>query len=436
MNEHPTWPKSPARMNPGWLGHPQGLTILILTGLWENSALFGMRTVLIYYLVDQLKMPNTQAIDLYALFSASGFIGIIGSAIADKYIGLRRGVLAGIALMALGLFLLLLPKLLVPALLLVASGSGLVRPTLTAQVGLLYESDDPRRDRAFTAYYIGINIGATIAPLIFGTVGEFYGWSWTFVASGMGMLLAIVIYVYGWKWLRDGQSPAQAGSASGDNGSVGAMQVLFVLGLVWLGGICFWAAYGQLGSTLALWVETDVDRSFHVLGGGMTIPATWFQAVNPILIFIFGPLVTWLWHRERGSQSVGHELNKMAFGGIFLSVSFVILAVVAGVAPKGTSFFWFLLAMMPLTLGELYWTPVGLGLFSRLALGGFVAVFVGLFGFAMMTGYAVSGATGQIWGKITTGHFFIIIAMIAAFSSVLALLARWRARESLDAQHS
>lgn len=413
------------------LRHPRGLYILILTGLWENSALFGMRTVLIYYLVNQLKMPNARAIGLYALFSASAFIGLIGSAIADRLIGLRRGIVCGIALMAAGLFLLLLPRLLVPALLSIAAGSGLVRPTLAAQVGLLYEGDDPRRDRAFTAYYVGTNVGATIAPLIFGTVGEFYGWSWSFVASGAGMVLAIAIYVYGWKWLRDGQSLTQRATASAAAGLDGAKHVVVILGLVWIGGICFWAAYGQLGSTIALWVESGIDRSFELFGHSVIIPATWFQSVNPVLIFMFGPLVTWLWRREHGPQGIAHELHKMAIGGALLFTAFAILVIATAFAPSRTNCLWLVLAITPLTLGELYWTPVGLGLFSRLALGGFVAVFVGIFGFALMGGFAVSGLAGQLWGRIPTVDFFGMIAVVALGASAAVLLASGHARRSL-----
>lgn len=404
-------------------GHPRGLTILILTGLWENAALFGMRTVLIYYLVNQLKLPNGQAIGLYTLFSASAFIGFVGSAIADKIIGLRRGVLAGIALMAAGLPLLLWPAALVPALLMIAAGSGLVRPTLTAQVGLLYEHDDPRRDRGFTAYYVGINIGATIAPFIFGTVGELFGWSLSFVASGLGMVLAMAIYVGGWAHLRDGQSAAQAQSMAPDGGALKARQVLSVLAFVWLGGVCFWAAYGQLGSTIALWVESGINRSITGFGKTVLIPATWFQSINPILIFIFGPVVTWLWRREHGPQSVARELRKMAIGGVLLSLAFVVLALAAEIWPSRTGFIWLVLAIAPLTMGELYWTPVGLGLFSRLALGGFVAVFVGAFGFAMMAGFAVSGVAGQLWGKIPSSEFFGLVAVISIGASLLVLIA-------------
>jgi POT family proton-dependent oligopeptide transporter len=408
-------------------GHPRGLTFLVLTGIWETAALFGMRVVLVYYLVKQLQLPTTEAMNVYSLFSASALLGLFGGYAADRFLGLRRAVIVGLLLMAAGLFALMSPALLMMALVTIALGQGLVRPTLVAQVGLLYAADDPRRDKAFTHYYVGSNVGATIAPLMFGTVGELYGWSWSFLVSGLGMLVAVVCYLWGWRAVKDGHVERADDATVATTAGTGIATSLVVLGLVWLTGVLFWAAYGQLGTSIALWADASVDRSVQLGSHSFEFPATWFQAVNPLLIFAFAPLMAWLSSRTHERLSIGAELRKLASGAVLLAIAFAILAG-ASAGGGSTNWAWLVLAIAPLTLAELYFVPVGMGLFSRLAVKGYIALFVSLWSLAMMMGNAASGWLAHLWGPLSPPLFFVLAGAVALMGLLILPVARWFGR--------
>lgn len=414
--------------SPPLYGHPRGLTFLVLTGIWETAALFGMRTVLIYYLVKQLQLPTAEAMNVYSLFSASALLGLFGGYAADRFLGLRRAVVVGLVLMAAGLFALMSSALLMTGLVVIAIGNGLVRPTLVAQVGLLYAADDPRRDKAFTHYYVGCNVGATIAPLMFGTIGELYGWSWSFLVSGSGMLIAIAFYFWGWRSLTDGRVQAHDDVAGASQDAASPTAALVLLGLVWLVGVLFWAAYGQIGTTIALWADASVDRSVHLGSYSFEFPATWFQAVNPLFIFALAPLVAWFSSRTHERLSIGAELRKLALGVVLLACAFVMLAGASAGSGGSTSWIWLVLALAPFTLAELYFVPVGMGLFSRLALKGYVALFVSLWSLAMMMGNAASGWLAHLWEPLTPPAFFIVAGAVALAGLLILPIARWFGR--------
>lgn len=408
--------------SPDLFGHPRGLAFLILTGLWENAALFGLRIGLVYYLVNQLGLRVDEAFDVYGLYSASTVLGVVGGFVADKYMGLRRGVIVGILMMSSGLALILIGPLLYVALVLVAAGSGLTRPTLMAQVGQLYAVNDPRRDRAYTAYYVGINLGAVISPFIFGTIGETRGWDWAFAASSVGMLVSVGIFLRGWRFIPDERPCSRDSVAERDPGSV--RMTLLLLGTVWIAGVCFWMAYGQIGSTLALWAEKGLNRGIRLGGKELLIPASWFQSVNPLFIFAFAPWVNWRWARGSRPATTGRALNKMTAGAVMLALCFALLTVAASVSPGKPGWVWLFLALAPFSLGELYWTPVVIDLFNRLAIKGYVAVFTSLVSFALMVGFAFSGWLGHLFGIVATGTFFAVTAAAALLAAILIRIAR------------
>jgi POT family proton-dependent oligopeptide transporter len=408
-------------IRPNLFGHPKGLTFLILTGMWETSALVGMRTVLVYYLVKQLHMSDRDAIGLYGLFSASGILGIVGGVTADKVLGLRRAVILGTVAMAIGLFALTLPSLLYPALLLIAVGNGFVRPTLAAQVGLLYAIDDPRRDTAFTNYYVGVNVGALVAPLVYGTVGEFYGWSWSFVAAGAGMLLSLLVYFTAGIWIPRSQPQRTHDTSGAATGS--DMRNVLLLVLVGLAGVFFFSAYGQIGGTIALWADTGVNRDVVFGAWRFTIPVTWMQSLNPLYVILLVPLVNVLALRFDRTPSAGREFKKMIVGTILLALSFLILAAVSGQGGKA-SWLWLVVSQLPFTLAELYFTPIGLGVFSKYAVRGFAAGALSLWSVAAMMGNAGSGWLGQLWGRLPASGFFATVAAVAMVTALMLPVAR------------
>lgn len=407
-------------------GHPAGLSVLFLSGMWEIFALFGMRAVLVYYLVGQLHFSQQDAVEIYGLSTAAAFFtAILGGALADRYLGARRAAIAGALLMAAGQFLLVLEPMLYAGLAVIALGNGLYKPTMLGQVGSLYAIDDPRRDRAYNIYGIGCNLGAVVSPLVCGAIGQAYGWNRAFLVSGAGMILSAVIFYAGRRYLSqtlpstsDAKSVAQASTPM-------RRQAWAVLAVAWIAGVFFWAAYGQIGGTVALWAEDSIDRALQIGSHNFTIPAAWFQSVNPLLIFVLAPCVNWIWARDRTPVGARRDLRKMTIGAAQLAAAFAIIAVATmDGAPGLTSPAWFLLALVPFTLGEIYLNTIGQALFSRVAPAGYVSVFMGIWILTLMLGHAAAGWLGRMWTVLPTDAFFGLIAGIALAGAAILAIAR------------
>ena len=183
---------------PTWFGQPRGLTILFLTQMWEIFSYYGMRTLLVYYMTKQLLIGQEKASFIYGTYTAMAyFTPILGGVIADRWLGKRRAVIIGASIMAAGHFMMAFEPSFYLALATIALGNGLFVPSLPSQINDLYRPDDPRRSWAYNVYYVGINLGGFLAPLVCGTLGEFYGWHWGFGAAGVGMLAGLVIYILG-----------------------------------------------------------------------------------------------------------------------------------------------------------------------------------------------------------------------------------------------
>ena len=237
------------------------------------------------------------------------FTPIFGGLLADRVLGQRRTVVIGAVLMAIGHFMMAVEQLFLFALLALILGSGCFKPNISTQVGGLYPPGDPRRDRAYSIFYVGINVGAFLAPLVCGTLGEEVGWHYGFAAAGVGMCIGLSIYLYALPHLP--QTPTQPSPARGEGGTRrkprtpntarsaatnGAPSrrcfVLFVPNTL------FWACYEQIGNTTILWIDANVDRTIDLFGWVAQIPTTWFLAFNPFMIFAFTPFVVALWARQ------------------------------------------------------------------------------------------------------------------------------------------
>src|SRR5215510_2276239 len=185
-----------------WFGHPRGLTILFLTNMWEQFSYYGMRALLVYYMTKQLLMAQGASSLVYGTYTACAyFTPLIGGIIADRLLGKKRAIIIGGSVMALGHFMMTLEPLFYVALATIAIGNGLFLPSLPSQIGDLYARGDPRAGRAYNVYYVGVNIGGFLAPLVCGTLGEIYGWHWGFGAAGIGMVAGLVIYLSGQRYL-------------------------------------------------------------------------------------------------------------------------------------------------------------------------------------------------------------------------------------------
>ncbi len=258
-----------------WFGQPRGLTILILTNMWESFSYYGMRTLLVYYMVQHLRFAQEKSSYIYGTYTAMAyFTPILGGVIADRWLGKRNAVVIGGSVMALGHFMMAFEPLFYFALTTIALGNGLFLPNLPSQINDLYRADDPRRGRAYNIYYVGLNIGGFLAPLVCGTLGERYGWHYGFGAAGVGMFSGLIIYVMGGGYLPpEGAKKSMAPESTvASRHSSHARLWLLLLGVA-LATTIFRGAYEQVGNTIALWTDANVDRAFR----GFVIPSTWFQ---------------------------------------------------------------------------------------------------------------------------------------------------------------
>jgi POT family proton-dependent oligopeptide transporter len=401
-----------------WFGQPRGLVVLFLTEAWEKFSFYGMKALLIYYMIRHLQIPQADASLIYGAYAGGVYLTpIFGGVIADRWLGRRRAILIGGSLMALGHFTLVWESLFFPALVLIALGNGLFLPNLPSQVGDLYGEKDPRRGGAYNVYYAGVNLGGMLAPLVCGTLGELYGWHVGFGAAGIGMCLGLVIYMLGSRHLPPDR-PRSAEPAA--NAPVGTATGSFVpLLLVALAVVVFRSAYEQSGNTMAVWVETGVDRSLW----GFTVPMTWVQSLNSLFVLALTPFVIAGWRRAAARGREPSSLAKMALGAAGVALSYLALALLVathGGAP--VHMLWVVAFFVIYTLGELYILPVGLGLFAKLAPRGMGATVIAAWFLASFGGNLLSGVVGRAWTTLGPTSFFVALAGIAGLAAA-ALLA-------------
>jgi POT family proton-dependent oligopeptide transporter len=402
-----------------WFGQPRGLTILFLTEMWEIFSYYGMRALLVYYMTKQLLIGQEKASLIYGTYTAMAyFTPIFGGLIADRWLGKRRAVIIGGSIMAAGHFMMTFEPLFYLALATIALGNGLFLPSLPSQIDTLYRVDDPRRGWAYNVYYVGINIGGFLAPLVCGALGELYGWHWGFGAAGVGMLLGLVIYVLGGQYLpeqvravKKAPAPSKAAAPAGSYRST--FILLFAVGLA---VTVFRGAYEQFGNTLPLWIDLGVDRTV----GSWTIPMTWFPSLDPLFVVLMTPPLLAHWRRRAQAGSPGSAMRKMALGALIVAAAYLLLATVAFAAGSAhASWLWLVVFFTVFTFGELYILPTGLGLFARLAPIGFGATTVAAWFFVVCTGSLSAGVVGTLWSRISHAGFFATLAVISAIAAAM-----------------
>jgi POT family proton-dependent oligopeptide transporter len=399
-----------------WFGQPRGLTILFLTNMWEQFSYFGMRALLVYYMTTTLLFGQEKASSIYGFYTAFAyFTPIIGGTIADRWLGKHRAVIIGAATMAAGHFMMAFEPLFYFALATIALGNGLFLPTLPSQINDLYKADDPRRPWAYNVYYVGVNVGAFLAPLVCGFLGETYGWHYGFAAAGVGMLAGLLIYLYGRNYLPREERLA-APAAPQPERSHGGRDTALLLLAIGLAVTVFRGAYEQIGNTIALWMRDDVDRVI----GGVEIGAAMFFSLNPLLVMVLTPLLLARWRRqaERGRElSVMH---KMAVGALLVAASYLLVAAVEAAVGGGRAHWaWLLAYFFIFTLGELYILPNGLGIFARLAPPRLGASTVAAWYLAIFSGSLAAGQVGRLWSRVGHVSFFLVLAAIAVVSAVM-----------------
>lgn len=398
------------------MGHPKGLFLLFTTEMWERFCFYGMRALLVLTLVAAVDgsnpgfgMSTGDAINLYGNYTAAVYaLAILGGWLADRFLGQRRSVIIGGVLMAIAQFTLFaavpgnLPMFYL-GLFLMCCGNGLFKPNISTMVGELYEPGDARRDAAFSIFYMGINIGGMVSPLICGWLGESsgYGWRWGYFAAGVGMIISVVLQiVFAQRYIGDVGLVAAAKRSLAHGGGVkqpltheerDRLRVVFSL-FVFV--VMFWLAFEQAGGLMNIFAQDYTQRQM----GGLLVPATWFQSVNGFFIIAIAPIFAWLWVKLGSTGRNPSAPTKVAVGLVLVAVGF--LCLVFGIfemqsSPDGkASMIWLVLAYLFHTLGELCISPVGLSLMTKLAPLRLMSVIMGVWFLMPAIAQKIGGVVG------------------------------------------
>ena len=488
--------KVAAQKEPEFAGHPKGLYMLFFAEMWERFSYYGMRALLIFYLTKHWLFGDGESNVIYGAYTALVYITpMLGGYLADRYLGQRKAVLFGAILLTLGHFTMAAEgtggqndptiNIFWLALALIIVGSGFLKANISVMVGQLYNLTDPRRDGAYTIFYMGINLGAAVGTIVAGYLGETLGWAYGFGAAGLGMLLGLVVFVLGKGLLNGaGEKPIRAAGARPVN-----EYLLYGIGLVAVGVCWFLIQYTDIIQTLliiagvgllgyVLWQATKLDKEpreriyailflislnpifwalFEQAGGSMNlftdrfvdrqgVPASIFQAINPIYIILLAPLFAGLWIKL---GRIGKEPSAPAkFGIALLQMGLANLALVWGAQAFGLAamtpvifvFLYYLLA----TTAELCLSPVGLSAMNRLAPSFMASLIMGAWFYMSAVGNFLAGkigeATGGHDGEMTKQGLLDIYSLFGWITigigvAVLALspiVRRWMHLDSLQ----
>ena len=421
-------------------GHPVGLYVLFFTEMWERFSYYGMRAILVLYLVAEstadainpgLNWETGEALGLYGTYTMLVYVASIpGGWIADNLLGQKKSVLYGGILLVLGHSILAVEEMwaFYSGLGLIIAGVGMLKPNISSMVGGLYAKGDVRRDKGFIIFYIGINVGAFLSSLIVGYVGETYGWHYGFGLAGIGMTLGLIQYMYGQKYL------SQVGNFIGDKNSSEGENVLkkpltliekdrlVVLFLSFILVIVFWGAFEQAGGLMNIYASEKTDRILM----GWLVPASWFQSLNAMFIIFLGTTVAAYWAKRKFKNQLSSSLFKMIIGLIIMGTGFFFMsAATTQYESQGSSaMYWLVLAYLFHTIGELCISPVALSFITKLAPLKYASLTMGVY-FAM-TGFGnklagILGEASQSMGEFT---IFTGIAIFCVVFGCLVLLFR------------
>ena len=425
-------------------GHPVGLYVLFFTEMWERFSYYGMRAILVLYLVGKTDAINewgvfnpglgwekADALALYGWYTMMVYVmSVPGGYIADKFLGQKKSVLIGGVLLLIGHSTLAIEQMwtFYAGLTFIVLGVGMLKPNISTMVGGLYQQGDIRRDKGFTIFYIGINLGAFISSLVVGYVGEVYGWHYGFGLAGIGMGLGLLQYVFGLKYLsevgnflgdtKDNQEVMKAPLTKIELDRVAVLLISFLLVIV------FWGAFEQAGGLMNIYTMEKTDR----LIGDWQVPASWFQSINAMFIIFFGTTVALFWANRKLKGKVSSSLFKMIVGLIIMGVGFFFMtAATAQYEATGSSaMYWLVFAYLFHTIGELCLSPVALSFVTKLAPVKYASIMMGIY-FAM-TGFGskLAGLLGEWSSSLGEFTIFTGIAITSVGLGLLVLLLRPR----------
>ena len=425
---------NPAIERTEFMGHPAGLYILFFTELWERFSYYGMRAILVLYLISTASGDNpgygwteAEALVLYGWYTMLVYVmSIPGGWLADKVWGQKRTVLIGGLLLCAGHGILAVDALwaFYAGLALIILGVGGLKPNISTMVGGLYAPGDDRRDKGFTIFYIGINVGAFLSALIVGYVGENWGWHYGFGLAGIGMVIGQIVFMWGQKFLKGvgestkDMSPAEKAAKKKPLSHIekDRMKVMFIsFALI----IVFWGAFEQAGGLLNIYTSQKTDLYLGFID--FTVPASWFQSVNAFFIITLGVPIAAFWANRKRRNKESSSLFKMAIGIMIMGWGFLFMtgAVMQFEAEGESAMYWLVFAYLLHTVGELCASPVALSFITKLAPLKYASFMMGAYFAATGFGNKLAGLVGE-WSQ-SAGEFEIFTG-IAIFCTAVGLL--------------
>jgi proton-dependent oligopeptide transporter, POT family len=414
-----------------WLGHPRALSTLFFTEMWERFSYYGMRALLILYMVAPpqnggLGMTTEGSTSIYGWYTFSVYaLSIFGGLIADRWLGLYRSVFLGGVIIALGHFSMAFPSTqsFFAGLILIAIGTGLLKPNVSSMVGTLYDKGDARRDAGFSIYYMGINLGAFIAPIVCGWLGERVNWHYGFAAAGVGMTLGLVQLAWGRRPLitaeeRAVREEAELAKVSGGSLTREEWKRIIVIGILFLFSIVFWMVYEQAGSSLNLFADRYSNRSV----GSTEIPASVLQSIPALFVLILAPVFAGIWtalgKREPSSPA------KFAIGLLVIGGGTLLLVPASQIAQSQgikVSVGWLIAVYFFHTIAELCLSPVGLSVVTKLAPARIVGSMMGVWFLSLAFGNKAAGFAAGYFDRMPLSTLFTVVSAIPLAAGLILL---------------
>jgi len=411
--------------------HPKGLYLLFCVEMWERFAYYGMRAMLVLYMIQGLVFSTQQASIVYGVYTGLVYLTpIIGGYLADRYLGQRKCITIGAVLMIIGLLTLCIDNQVVffLALFIMIVANGFFKSNISTIVGMLYDGDNEKKDSGFTIFYMGINLGALLSPLICGTLAVLYGFRVGFLSAGIGMLIGLSVYkLFEKKLLKDyGLKPSFSNVNSEEKFSVvltkEEKRKIFSLFVLMFFSILFWIGYEQAGSSLTLFAEYAINRSLF----GFVIPTEYFQSLNPMFIIILAPLISYIWifMNKRGKEP--SSVSKFAIAFLVISMAYFLLYLVTKSGEAVISPIWLAIYYFISTIAELCLSPIGLSLVSKLAPVQFASMLMGTWFLASFIGNLFAGVFAGFYNSVSHNLFFLFFAVILFLGGVFLLLLKPR----------
>ncbi|XDD44920.1 peptide MFS transporter [Leptospira sp. WS39.C2] len=424
--------------------HPKGISSLFLTETWERLSYYGMRALLVLYLVKSLGFTDKDAGTVYAYYTSFVYLTpVIGGYITDRYLSYRFSIYLGSILMLCGHISLAFSDLhyFYLGLCLVAIGNGFFKPNISTLFGRLYKEKPNLRESGFTIFYMGINLGGLLGPIIAGSLGEKVDWHLGFLSAGIGMAIGIVVFYFGskslpsyvWEKEKNSQFFDTTTYATSDRQlTKDTISKVSLIGLLSFFSIFFWMAFEQMGTSLNLFALRHTDRQLF----GMEIPASLLQSLNPLMILVFGPVLSAFWIRLSKSNRNPNPILKFVFSLFLLGIGFLIMVFAAKEAESGilVSILFLVSVYFWNTLSELCLSPVGLSFVSKMAPVKFASVLMGFWFLCTAFGHYAAGILSgyqREWGSMVQFYgIFVIISWAAAV--LLYTIYFWKQKSILS----